>query len=131
MPITKPTQSKRPAATRPTRRPRTPRRSDRSLDAYEELEPLAPDVRAFLAEHPQLIPALAEAPHEIKKMFPDAILSLRVERDVDLGPQPGILVMARTRVRPRDGRDRMLQLMSGWWHEIEREHDIRLAILYQ
>lgn len=103
------------------------------MDDYESLGPVSDEVRDFLAEQPQLLPALAEAPREIRRLFPDAVLSLTVEQDVDLGPQPGILVLARTKAPSRARIDGMLKLRRGWWYDLERKHgnDIRLAIRSQ
>ena len=98
----------------------------RVLGAFKVVE--APQVRAFLAEHPFLLPMLREAPAQIERHFPGADLRLELRPDWDTSGPPTLFLYIETAPDVDAALDGLDAVYRDWWFSCVPDAQRKMAV---
>jgi len=86
------------------------------------------DILALLAEQPQLLPILMDAPSEALRYFPGSQLSLEAVADPDTGMDPSLVVTIGTHLNPVEALQQLRMLDQNWWLDTLSRTDGKVCI---
>ena len=95
-------------------RPADAERTDRLLLAFRNAD--SPEVRAFLDDHPFLLPLLERVGPAVRRFFgPDAVVSLTVDHDREAAANQELHAVVETGWPAADALSRLATFDDQWW----------------
>jgi hypothetical protein len=88
-------------------------------------------VEDFLAQHPALVPVVAEAQQAAQPYFPDAPLVLEVFEDPEFGDPPKLHLVIVPTSDPAEAAARYRQFQRAWWSRMPADARSQFAIVIE
>jgi hypothetical protein len=101
----------------------------RQLEKNYQIENL-PEVLEFIAQHPELLPVLQEAPAQIGVYFPGQGLSLEVGYDPEIKDMVYLVISILTAGEAREVLDQLRRLDNAWLLSQSVEQHLMVTLGY-
>ena len=88
-------------------------------------------VEDFLAQHPALVPLVAEAQQALPPYFPNAPLVLEVFEDPEFGDPPKLHLVIVPTSDPTEAAARYRQFQRAWWSHMPADARGQFAIVIE